>query len=76
MGYRFGRPATAPVVDSTIFQETAKYASILHECAFAGRMEQVVYLIGKGIDVTIKDHLNDGTAEDWARFAGQDGVAD
>ncbi len=55
---------------------THEPASILHECAFAGRMEQVVYLIGKGIDVTIKDHRYDATAEDWARFTGQDQVAD
>ncbi len=54
---------------------THEPASVLHECAFAGRMEQVVYLVDKGIDVTIRDHRYDGTAEDWARFAGQDKVA-
>ncbi len=62
--------------DNNTRWSTHEPASILHECAFAGRMEQVVYLIGKGIDVTIKDHRYDATAEDWARFAGQDQVAD
>ena len=55
---------------------THEPASILHECASAGRMEQVVYLIGKGIDVTIRDHRHYGTAEDWARYAGNKEVAE
>ena len=55
---------------------THEPASILHECAYAGRMEQVVYLIGKGIDVTIRDHRHNATAEDWARHAGNEEVAE
>lgn len=55
---------------------THEPASILHECAFAGRMEQVVYLVGKGIDVTIRDHRHDGTAEDWARYGGHEEIAE
>ena len=55
---------------------THEPASILHECAFAGRMEQVMYLIGKGIDVTIRDHRYDATSEGWARYAGHEEVAE
>jgi len=55
---------------------THEPASILHECAFAGRMEQVVYLVRKGIDVTLRDHRHDATPEDWARHAGQKEVAE
>lgn len=55
---------------------THEPASILHECAFAGRMEQVVYLVGKGIDVTIRDHRHNATPEDWARHAGHEEVAE
>ena len=55
---------------------THEPASILHECVFAGRMEQVVYLVRKGIDVNIRDHRHDATPEDWARHAGQEEVAE
>ncbi|MDE3000004.1 MAG: ankyrin repeat domain-containing protein [Gemmatimonadota bacterium] len=55
---------------------THEPASILHKCAFAGRMEQVVYLVGKGIDLNIRDHRHDGTAEDWARHAGHEEIAE
>lgn len=55
---------------------THEPASILHECAFAGRMEQVVYLVGKGIDLNIRDHRHNATPEDWARHAGHEEVAE
>lgn len=55
---------------------THEPASILHECAFAGRMEQVVYLVGKGIDVNIRDHRHNATPEDWARYAGHVEIAE
>ena len=55
---------------------THEPASILHECAFAGRMEQVVYLVRKGIDVTIRDHRHNATPEDWARYAGHEEIAE
>ena len=55
---------------------THEPASILHECAFAGRMEQVVYLVGKGIDVNIRDHRHNATPEDWARYAGHEEIAE
>ncbi len=55
---------------------THEPASILHECVFAGRMQQVVYLVRKGIDVTIRDHRHNATPEDWARHAGQKEVAE
>ncbi len=55
---------------------THEPASILHECAFAGRMEQVVYLVRKGIDVNIRDHRHDATPEDWARYAGHKEIAE
>lgn len=55
---------------------THEPASILHECAFAGRMEQVVYLVRKGIDVTIRDHRHNATPEDWARHTGHMEIAE
>lgn len=55
---------------------THEPASILHECAFAGRMEQVAYLVGRGIDVNIRDHRHNATPEDWARYAGHMEIAE
>ncbi len=55
---------------------THEPASILHECAFAGRVEQVAYLVRKGIDVTIRDHRHNATPEDWARHAGHMEIAE
>jgi hypothetical protein len=55
---------------------THEPASILHECAIAGRMEQIKYLVGHGIDLEIVDHRFESTAEGWARFNGQDEAAD
>lgn len=55
---------------------THEPASILHECANAGRMEQVVYLVHKGIDVNIRDHRHNATSEDWARHAGHLEIAE
>ncbi len=55
---------------------THEPASILHECAFDNRLEQVKYLVEKGIDLTIKDFRHQSTAEGWARYGGQDLVAE
>ena len=54
---------------------THEPASILHECAIAGRLEQVKYLLRKGIDRRIRDHRYGATAEEWARHAGHEEVA-
>jgi hypothetical protein len=50
---------------------THEPASILHECAHMGRLEQVKYLVAKGIDLTILDHRHQSTAEGWAHYCGQ-----
>ena len=55
---------------------THEPASVLHECAISGRLEQAKYLVERGIDLTITDHRFEATAEGWARFNGQDEVAD
>lgn len=55
---------------------THEPASILHECAYDRRLEQVKYLVAKGIDLTIRDHRHQGTAESWARYGGQTKVAE
>ena len=54
---------------------THEPASILHECAFAGRLQQVKYLVERGIDRTIVDHRFESTALGWAQFNGQEEVA-
>lgn len=54
---------------------THEPASILHECAAAGRLEQVKYLVDRGIDTTIRDFRFNSTAEGWATYGGQDEVA-
>jgi hypothetical protein len=55
---------------------THEPSSILHECAFAGREEQVRYLLGKGIDTTLEDERYESDAEGWARFGGHDDIGD
>ena len=55
---------------------THEPASVLHECAIAGRREQVEWLVAKGIDLTIRDARFDGTAEGWARYNGQAEIAE
>ncbi len=54
---------------------THEPASVLHECAYENRLEQVKYLVAKGIDLTIRDHRHQSTAEGWARYGGQTEVA-
>ena len=55
---------------------THEPASILHECAAAGRIEQVRWLVQRGIDRKRRDRRFEATAEEWARFLGRDEVAD
>ncbi|MDP6446314.1 MAG: hypothetical protein QGG36_00305 [Pirellulaceae bacterium] len=55
---------------------THEPASILHECAFDSRLEQVKYLVAKGVDLTIRNHRHQSTAEGWARYGGQSEVAE
>lgn len=49
---------------------THEPASILHECAGAGRLEQVKFLVSRGIDRGMKDARFGATAEGWAEFGG------
>ena len=47
-------------------------ASILHELVWHKNYEAMQFLIDRGIDMTIRDHRWDGTAEGWAAVAAQD----
>jgi ankyrin repeat protein len=51
---------------------THEPASILHECAISGNYEAAQFLIDRGIDMTIRDHRWNATAEGWAYHAAQD----
>ena len=51
---------------------THEPASILHECAIRGNYEAAQFLIDHGIDMTIRDHRWNSTAEGWACHAAQD----
>jgi hypothetical protein len=51
---------------------THEPASILHECAIVGNYEAAQFLIDHGIDMTIRDHRWNATAEGWAYHAAQD----
>jgi hypothetical protein len=51
---------------------THEPASILHECAIRGNYEAAQFLIDHGIDMTIRDHRWNATAEGWAYHAAQD----
>ena len=55
---------------------THEPASVLHECALAGRWPQIRYLVANGIDLSITDARYNSTAEGWARFNGNTEVAD
>jgi hypothetical protein len=47
-------------------------ATILHELVFHANYESMQYLIGRGIDMTIKDHRWNSTAQGWALYAAKD----
>jgi hypothetical protein len=51
---------------------THEPASILHECAIRGNYETAQFLIDHGIDMTIRDHRWNATAEGWAYHAAKD----
>jgi hypothetical protein len=51
---------------------THEPASILHEAAIQGHEDAVVFLINHGVDLTMKDHRYQSTAEGWARYAAHD----
>jgi hypothetical protein len=51
---------------------THEPASILHECAVQGNYEAAQFLIDRGIDMTIRDHRWNATAEGWAYHAAKD----
>lgn len=51
---------------------THEPASILHEVAAAGRLEQIRWLVAHGIDTTLVDDRYQATAADWAEFMGQE----
>ena len=47
-------------------------ASILHELVWHRNYAAMQFLIDRGIDMTIKDHRWNSTAEGWARYAAND----
>jgi len=47
-------------------------ASILHELVWHRNYEAMQFLIDRGIDMTIKDHRWNSTAQGWARYAASD----
>jgi ankyrin repeat protein len=51
---------------------THEPASILHELVFHGDHEQMQFVIDHGIDMTIRDHRWNATAEGWAIHAKHD----
>ena len=51
---------------------THEPASILHECAIRGNYETAQFLIDHGIDMTVRDHRWNATAEGWACYAAGD----
>src|SRR5688500_13233224 len=51
---------------------THEPASILHEAAINGNEDAARFLIDHGVDLTMKDHRYDSTAEGWARYASHD----
>jgi ankyrin repeat protein len=51
---------------------THEPASILHECAIRGNYETAQFPIDHGIDMTVRDHRWNATAEGWACYAAGD----
>jgi hypothetical protein len=51
---------------------THEPASILHECAISRNYEAAQFLIDHDIDMTVRDHRWNATAEGWAYHAAQD----
>ena len=51
---------------------THEPASILHECAMHANYEVAQFLIDHGIDMTIRDHRWNATAEGWALHGAND----
>jgi len=51
---------------------THEPASILHECAICGNYEAAQFLVDHGIDMTVRDHRWNATAEGWAYHAARD----
>ena len=47
-------------------------ASILHELVWHRNYEAMQFLIDRGIDMTIKDHRWNSTAQGWAEYAAED----
>ena len=47
-------------------------ASILHELVWHRNYEAMQFLIDRGIDMTIKDHRWNSTAQGWAKYAAED----
>lgn len=47
-------------------------ASILHELVWHRNYEAMQFLIDRGIDMTMKDHRWNSTAQGWAEFAAED----
>jgi len=47
-------------------------ASILHELVWHRNYEAMQFLVDRGIDMTIKDHRWNSTAQGWARYAAND----
>jgi hypothetical protein len=47
-------------------------ASILHELVWHRNYEAMKFLIDRGIDMTIKDHRWNSTAQGWAEYAAED----
>ncbi len=46
-------------------------ATVLHEVAANSRLEAVLFLLGRGADVTIRDERFGGTALEWAMYVEQ-----
>jgi hypothetical protein len=50
------------------------HSTPLHQAAFAGHLDTVRLLVEHGAKLDIRDTMWNGTAEDWAEYAGQTAV--